>query len=229
MTNAYLLNLLHLTDPTLPIGGFSHSAGLETYVQQGIVCDKNSANDFIVNMLLFNLRFTDAALVSLAYDAALNEDLNAILHLDETCSAVKLAKEIRQASEKLGIRLLKIFSGLTDQRLLRNYQSAISNGDASGHFCIAFGIMGALLEIPKRETIQGFYYNAAAGMVTNSVKLIPLGQQDGQRILFGLHALIQQLSKLTLNPDVDLIGLCCPAFDMRSMQHERLYSRLYMS
>ena len=50
-----LLSLLHLADPTLPIGGFSHSAGLETYVQQGIVKDKKTATDFITQMLSRNL------------------------------------------------------------------------------------------------------------------------------------------------------------------------------
>jgi len=75
----------------------------------------------------------------------------------------------------------------------------------------------------------GFYYNAAAGMVTNSVKLIPLGQQDGQEILFSMQPLINELVENTLKPDKDLIGLCCTGFDIRCMQHEGLYSRLYMS
>jgi urease accessory protein len=56
-----------------------------------------------------------------------------------------------------------------------------------------------------------------------------LGQQDGQQILFSLHSLIQQLVKNTMNPDRDLLGLCCTGFDIRCMQHEQLYSRLYMS
>ena len=58
-----LFNLLHLSDPTLPIGGFSHSAGLETYVQLGIVNDFNSAKEFVVEMLTHNVQFNDAAFV----------------------------------------------------------------------------------------------------------------------------------------------------------------------
>ena len=82
--NKSLLSLLHLTDPNLPIGGFSHSAGLETYVQQGLVKDKSTAMDFVVQMLSQNLRYTDAAFVSLVYDAAINNDLQKILELVDT-------------------------------------------------------------------------------------------------------------------------------------------------
>ena len=104
-----LLHLLHLCDPALPIGGFSHSAGLETYVQEGIIKDKKTAKEFVTQQLSQNICYTDAALVSLAYDAACNNDFQTILDLDETCTAVKLPKEIRLASNKLGTRLLKIF------------------------------------------------------------------------------------------------------------------------
>ncbi len=54
--NGQLLNLLHLSDPTLPIGGFSHSAGLETYVQLGIVQNVATAKEFITGMLAQNIK-----------------------------------------------------------------------------------------------------------------------------------------------------------------------------
>ena len=85
------------------------------------------------------------------------------------------------------------------------------------------------LLIPKADALTGFYYNAAAGFVTNCVKLIPLGQQDGQEILFSLQPLIKKLVENTMQPNKELIGLCCTGFDIRCMQHEQLYSRLYMS
>jgi urease accessory protein len=66
-------------------------------------------------------------------------------------------------------------------------------------------------------------------MVTNCVKLVPLGQQEGQDMLFALHPLLGQLATNAMQPDKDRIGKCCPGFDIRSMQHEQLYSRLYMS
>ena len=224
-----LLSLLQLSDPTLPIGGFSHSYGLETYVQQGIVKDKLSAKKFIVQMLEQNVQYTDAAFVSLAFDEACKNELKEILQLDEECTAVKLPKEIRQASQKLGLRVLKIFSAVCKNELLEQYKTLVQQQKTSGNYCIVFGLCASVLQISKQDALNGFYYNAAVGMVTNSVKLIPLGQQDGQELLFSLQPLIHSLVQNSLQPNRELIGLCCTGFDIRCMQHEDLYSRLYMS
>jgi len=229
MFSTSLLHLLHLCDPALPIGGFSHSAGLETYVQEGIVNNKKSSKEFVIEQLSKNICYTDAALVSLAFDAAANNDFQTILALDETCTAVKLPMEMRLASNKLGIRLLKIFQSNDQFILLNNYKESISAEQAYGHYCIAFGLLAHALNIKKHEAIAGFYYNAAAGFITNAVKLIPLGQQDGQEILMSLFPLIDELVQMSLSPDKNMIGFCCTGFDIRCMQHEQLYSRLYMS
>jgi urease accessory protein len=227
--NVALLRLLQLCDPALPVGGFSHSAGLETYVQMGIVKDAATAKAFVTGMLSQNIHYTDAALVSLVYDAITNNQATEIKHLDDLCTAVKLPKEMRLASQKLGVRLIKIFQPLCNSNWLNWYATAIGTKQLHGHYCIAFGIIAQGMQIPKSDALTGFYYNAAAGYVTNSVKLVPLSQQVGQELLFSLQPLITELAQINQQPDKDMLGLCCPGFDIRSMQHEQLYSRLYMS
>ncbi|MDQ6901450.1 MAG: urease accessory protein UreF [Bacteroidota bacterium] len=229
MESNTLLSLLHLCDPALPIGSFSHSAGLETYVQQNIVNSKESAREFIIQQLSQNIFYTDAALASLIYDAACAGNLEKIIQLDELCNAVKLPMETRFASNKLGIRLLKIFEVNRDFILPNKYRNAINAKVACGHYCISFSLLAYAMKINKKEMLVAFYYNAATGFITNAVKLIPLGQQDGQEMLMSLFPLINELAQASLTPDENLIGYCCAGFDIRCMQHEQLYSRLYMS
>jgi urease accessory protein len=224
-----LLSILHLSDPTLPIGGFSHSAGLETYVQLKIVHNKQTATSFIVEMLSKNLLYTDAALLSLAYDAIQKNSIEELKGVDELCTAVKLPVEMRQASKKLGNRLFKIFCNEPIEPLIIDYKNALQEGKATGNYCVVFALIAHAMKLPKQTALTGFFYNAAVGFVTNGVKLIPLGQQDGQQILLSVLPLIQQWVDDCMEPNTQLIGMSCAGFDIRCMQHEQLYSRLYMS
>jgi len=229
MNNLSLLRLLHLCDPALPIGSFAHSAGLETYVQRGIVRDKQSVNEFIVQQLSYNVMYNDAAFASLAYDATPEKNLCTLFQYDEQCNAAKIPSEIRKAGSLLGKRLLKSFAGLYSDELTNRFWEAAMKNETPAQFPVVFGMLACVSGIPKSEALTGFFYNAAAAMVTNAVKLVPLGQREGQEILFSLLDLIHTLANDALHTDSAMIGLSCAGFDVRCMQHERLYSRLYMS
>lgn len=221
--------LLHLVDPTLPIGGFNHSNGLETFVQQGIVVTKTSLAEYVHTQLQQNWVYNDGAYLSLAFDAMAKNDLARLIQLDNQLAATKIARESREGSYKLGVRLLKIFIRYEKHPLLEQFQQAIANQQAKGFFPIVFAMVAQAMKLEKAQTLYAFYYNTAVGAVTNGVKLIPLSQMDGQDILFALRQPIAQAVEQSLIPDPNWIGAATIANDIRAMQHEQLYTRLYMS
>lgn len=221
--------LLHLVDPTLPIGGFNHSNGLETFVQQGKVNSRASLEEYVSVQLEQNWIYNDGAYLSLAFDAMAAGDLARLIELDQELAATKIARESREGSYKLGVRLLKIFTRYETAPLLNDFQQAITQGKVKGFFPIAFAIVAQAMRLDKAETLYAFYYNAAVGVVTNGVKLVPLSQMDGQDILFGLRRPIAEAVKNSLIVDPDWLGAATLSSDVRMMQHEQLYTRLYMS
>ena len=228
MKTSTLLSLLHVSDPNLPIGGYSHSNGLETYVQKGIVTDKESTLVFLQNMLQKNILHNDASYVKLVYDALKSNDFKQVITLDKECTALKSPKEIRVGSHKLGMRLFKIFKDKNDHALLKDLAKYLKNKNV-GNYAIVYGMVCFASDISLEEALSAFYFSTAAGMITNAVKLVPLGQIQGQEVLFSIQEEIEEMVEKTINLDRELVGIACVGFDLRSMQHEKLYSRLYMS
>ncbi|OBW93643.1 urease accessory protein UreF [Gallibacterium genomosp. 3] len=221
--------LLHLVDPTLPIGGFNHSNGLETFVQQQKVYDKTTLAEYVTTQLQQNWVYNDGAYCSLAFDAMQQQNLNQLLELDQMLAASKIARESREGSFKLGTRLLKIFIRYQSHPLLHQFYQSIQQQQCKGFYPVIFGMIAAAANINKADTLYAFYYNTIVGTVTNGVKLIPLSQMDGQDILVELRPIIIQAVTKSQDPDLEWLGSATIANDIRAMQHEQLYSRLYMS
>ena len=221
--------LLQLADPTLPIGGFNHSGGLETFVQQGIIHDAATLKAFVDTQLKQNWLHNDGAYMSLAYTATAEHNLDALILLDKQIGAAKIPRELRESSYKLGLRLLKIFAPHTNATIVACYQTALAAGQVRGFYPLVFGLLAVAMQLNKAATLQAFYYNAVVGLITNGVKLIPLSQMAGQEMLLELHAEIALIVAASMQPPKQQLGATTLATDIRAMQHERLYSRLYMS
>lgn len=222
--------LLQVNDALFPIGGYSHSYGLETYIQKGIVHDEDSAQEFIHKRLKYNFLYNEFMAVRLAFEYALREDLEAISRLEEIMEAGKIPRETREASRKLGSRFIKTLSALelpVQNSIFDKYREARKG--KSVHHAVAYGVFCGAAGIAENEALEHFIYAQTSAMVTNCVKTIPLSQSSGQKLLSGCYPLLQELTEKVTELGEEWLGLSGPGFDLRCMQHEGLYSRIYMS
>ena len=222
--------LLQVNDALFPIGGYSHSYGLETYIQKGIVHDEDSAQEFIHKRLKYNFSYNEFMAVRLAFEYALREDLEAISRLEEIMEAGKIPRETREASRKLGSRFIKTLSALelpVQNSIFDKYREARKG--KSVHHAVAYGVFCGAAGITENEALEHFIYAQTSAMVTNCVKTIPLSQSSGQKLLSGCYPLLQELTEKVTELGEEWLGLSGPGFDLRCMQHESLYSRIYMS
>lgn len=222
--------LLQVNDALFPIGGYSHSYGLETYIQKGIVHDEDSAQEFIHKRLKYNFSYNEFMAVRLAFEYALREDLEAISRLEEIMEAGKIPRETREASRKLGSRFIKTLSALelpVQNSIFDKYREARKG--KSVYHAVAYGVFCGAAGIAENEALEHFIYAQTSAMVTNCVKTIPLSQSSGQKLLSGCYPLLQELTKKVTELGEEWLGLSGPGFDLRCMQHEGLYSRIYMS
>lgn len=95
--------------------------------------------------------------------------------------------------------------------------------------CCAYGVFCAALGIEEEETLYHYLYAQTSAMVTNCVKAIPLSQSAGQTLLCGCYEEFEEILSYIMDCTEDDLCLSAPGFDIRGIQHEKLYSRLYMS
>lgn len=222
--------LLQVNDALFPIGGYSHSYGLETYIQKGIVHDEDSAEEFIHRRLEYNFLYNEFLAARLGWEYAVSGDLTAISRLEEIMEAGKIPRETREASRKLGSRFIKTLSALEiprENRVFEEYREARKG--KSVHHAVAYGVFCGAAGITREEALEHFLYAQTSAMVTNCVKTIPLSQSSGQKLLSGCYPLLQKLTREVKELGEEWFGLSGPGFDLRCMQHEGLYSRIYMS
>lgn len=219
---------MQVNDALFPIGGYTHSYGLETYIQKGKVTNGQEAEAYIRQNLKTNFLYTELLAVSLAYDAAAQNELDKLIELDELLTVSKVAMELRMASHKLGARFIKMVEALNTQDVMP-ILSEYKKESEKVHHAVAYGCFVGALGIDKTLALSFFSYSATSNMVTNCVKTIPLSQTVGQQILYGVHPLLQEIVQQCLELTIEDLGRSTPGLDIAAMQHEVLYSRLYMS
>lgn len=222
--------LLQVNDSLFPIGGYSHSYGLETYIQKGLADGGESAAGYIKNRIKYSLKYTELLAVRLAWERARAQDMEGLVKLETELEAARVPLEVREADRKLGNRFVKTVIQMPVVYENEGFQEFVylRRGESISHFT-AYGVFCHSIGIDIRETLLAYLYGQVSAMVTNCVKSIPLPQSEGQQILASMGGLMERTLEEVLVCDENMLCASAPGFDIRCIQHESLYSRIYMS
>ena len=147
--NKYFL-LLQINDALFPIGGYSHSFGLETYIQKNIVTNGEKAKEYILSRINNSIKYTELLGIRLAYNEAEKENIEGLLNIDEILTASKIPSEIRTASLKMGSRFVKTIKNCQSYFVLTNLDRKSTRLNSS-HRCISY----AVFCLKKKKKIVG--------------------------------------------------------------------------
>ena len=230
MSTESFLSLLQFSDGLFPAGAYAHSFGLEYYVQCGRVRDADGVCDFIRANLEGSVAPTDVVAMLAALRCALeNGDLAALLSLDQQLEAMKPVEELRSASRQMGRQMIRIAAELTHHRILQSYFLATQADSTPGHHAVCFGATGGSLGWFPPDAAGAYLFSAASAIVGAALRLLPLGQLRGQRILWDMKATIERLAQESIARDASDMWSFVPALEIASMRHALLDARLFRS
>jgi urease accessory protein len=223
------LSLLQFTDGLFPAGAYAHSFGLEFSVQSGEVRDAAGVESFVRAYLEGCAGPTDSVALLCARRAAVNGELEACLALDETLDAIKVPSELRDASRQMGRQTLRVAAHLPCPPLLEQFAGAVASELTPGHHSVVFGMIGSLQGWDALEMAGAYLYSTSASLVGAALRLLPLGQLAGQRILWNVNPLIAMLAHEAQDKKESDMWSFAPAIEIASMRHAFLDARLFRS
>lgn len=218
-----LLRLLQLVSPGLPIGMYSYSQGLERAVEDALITDADDAGHWIQGMLEHSLTQTDLPILARLFDAWAADDSTGVAYWSTTLTAYRETAELRAEDRQTGQALARLLVALElddAQPWLRNRQATLAT---------LFSLAAVRWDIPKHEAAIGYLWSWLENQVLCAVKLVPLGQVAGQRLLLALAAAVPEQVNSALQRADDEIGGNAFGVALASSRHEAQYSRLFRS
>lgn len=218
-----LLRLLQLVSPSLPIGGFTYSQGIEWAVESGWIRGMGDLEDWLADLLHGPLAQVDLPLLLRLQAAAEARDREAFATWIDWLLASRETAELRAEESNRGRALadLLVAWGLEGAG---NWRPDLARSQAAG-----FAFAAAAWAIEPRVAATGYAWAWLEGLVLAAVKIVPLGQTQGQQALARLAAQIPRALELALTLGDDGIGASSPALAIASSRHETQYTRLFRS
>ncbi|MEM8952271.1 MAG: urease accessory protein UreF [Pseudomonadota bacterium] len=227
--NAALYRLLAWLSPSYPIGAFSYSHGLETAIEQGFVTDAETLSVWITDIVEQGSGRNDGLILRAAYGAAIANDQDALIEIADLAAAFQPTSELLLETTNQGRAFLETTTAAWPTATLKKLEQVRQGRPAP--LAAVVGVAAAGHDISLSATLHGYLHAFVANLVSAGVRLVPLGQTDGQRIIAALEPAIAKIASdvLTLDKPLNHLASNTIVNDWCSMRHETQYTRLFRS
>ena len=223
VTDADLFRLMAWTSPAYPVGGFSYSHGIEMAVEEGRLKKQADLVAYIASVLRQGAGRVDAVLFAEAHRAPDEEVLDEIAELAFAWrGTAETALESTQQGGSFASVTVSCWPDARFAAFAARHRGRLSHA-------VAFGAAAGMAGLPLRPALFAFLQGFCANLVSAGVRLIPLGQTDGQIATAALQPIISECADAALTTPLEELGTAAPLLDMLSMRHETQYTRLFRS
>lgn len=223
INNTALLQLLRLTSPALPVGSYSYSQGLEYACEAGWIDDAGSAQSWFNGVMSNGLARLDVPILARIYHACEEEAYDNAISWSRYVLACRETLELREEDKQTGRALGRLLKDLE----IKQADLCTQSGHASLVF--SFALAAQSWSIPLQQTACGYLWAWLENQVAAAIKLIPLGQTQGQKILSESMPFIESCVNTGLEIEDGEIYGSLPGLALGSALHETQYSRLFQS
>jgi urease accessory protein len=225
-TSTWLYRLMAWLSPSYPVGGFSYSHGLEWAVEEGLVTDRASLEAWLLDLLEHGGGRADAILFAHAYAAAALGDRATLSGLKELAEALAPTSELALETLMQGAAFRETtVAAWPDMAAFGQLLPA----DPPPAYPIAVGAAAAVAGLPLLPALEAYLHALLANLVSAGVRLIPLGQTDGQKAIATLAPHCATLAEHARTAPLDDLATATLMVDWCSMRHETQYTRLFRS
>lgn len=223
-----LYRLMTWLSPGFPVGAFSYSHGVEYAIEAGLVTGRDSLQRWVDGIVRHGAGRVDADLFRDAWRAVADgaSDLASIV---EWANALRGSREMALESAAQGAAFLEAVLGTAADPAVTGAMQRLSEIDRKPAYAVAVAVAAASIRVPLRPALTACLHAMAANLISAAVRIVPLGQSDGQRALAALEPAIIAAVAASLSRDPDDFGAAAPMVDWSSMQHETQYTRLFRS
>jgi urease accessory protein len=226
MTDAAALPLLVWLSPAFPVGGFAYSHGLEWAVEAGAVRDADTAREWIRDLVERASGRNDAVLLAAAWRAAAAGDADALGEAAELAVALQPSAERHLEATAQGAAFVTAARAAWAVASLDLLARAC---DGEVAYPVAVGVLAAGHAVPLDATLRAYLTAFAGNLVSAAVRLGPIGQTDGQRIMAALLPVVASVAREAEAATLDDLGGASFRSDIASLRHETQYTRLFRS